>query len=314
MENKNMNFELFATQMQSDISAEFEVGTKMEPVTKPTGSYSGMIIMISDTLGMSVNMDEAYEVYQNKGYKASFRHVAEMVNNGFRMSNPVMSVATSQVMDYSWVKSHLRLQLVSFNGDMTDIPHKVIAEDMALIYRIELNAGTENGCSTVITNQLMAAYGITHEQLHKDALIAVQLHHPAVFEPLETRISALAAETNGNTIFPMPSSPLRIATSNDGCWGASVIVYPGFLERVRESLGGDFYILPSSIHEVLIIPMSDPMGNLSPAELDTLVREVNENELAPSDILSNHAYAYYKGQIIAASDYPVADVHAGRAM
>ena len=107
---------------------------------------------------------------------------------------------------------------------------------------------------------------------------------------------------------------MRIATSNDRCWGASVIVYPGFLERVRESLGGDFYILPSSIHEVLIIPMSDPMGNLSPAELDTLVREVNENELAPSDILSNHAYAYYKGQIIAASDYPVADVHAGRAM
>ena len=70
--------------------------------------------------------------------------------------------------------------------------------------------------------------------------------------------------------------------------GASVIVYSDALQQVAENLGSDLYILPSSIHEVLALPV----GNKDVDSLEEMVRCVNQTEVSPTEVLSDNVYKY----------------------
>ena len=68
-----------------------------------------------------------------------------------------------------------------------------------------------------------------------------------------------------------------------------MIAYPGFLQEAAEKLGGDYYILPSSVHEVLFLPQK---GGEDYRELEMTVREINDTQVAPQDRLSDKVYHY----------------------
>ena len=65
--------------------------------------------------------------------------------------------------------------------------------------------------------------------------------------------------------------------------------YSGLLSDIAAQLDSDFYIIPSSVHEVLLIPSEHIF---SKKELSTMIQEVNDTQLLPEEILSDHAYYY----------------------
>lgn len=79
---------------------------------------------------------------------------------------------------------------------------------------------------------------------------------------------------------PDEPSPIWVATVEGGQNGACIIQYPDFLDQAAETLGGDFYVLPSSIHEVLCIADD---GSMELSHLVEMVRTINETEVAPAD-------------------------------
>jgi len=83
--------------------------------------------------------------------------------------------------------------------------------------------------------------------------------------------------------------PLYVMTTQSAMYGAPVILNPNAREAAAKSLGGDYYVLPSSIHEVLLVPDN---GIVSADDLRGLVREVNATEVRPQDRLSDEVYRY----------------------
>ncbi|MBQ8799912.1 MAG: hypothetical protein IJZ55_10140 [Lachnospiraceae bacterium] len=71
--------------------------------------------------------------------------------------------------------------------------------------------------------------------------------------------------------------------------GATTILYPGILKRLGERFEGDFYVIPSSVHEVLVLKNTDG-EELS--RLNEIVREVNDTQVEPEEVLSHHVYFY----------------------
>ena len=72
-------------------------------------------------------------------------------------------------------------------------------------------------------------------------------------------------------------------------FGAACILYPHVLEMVGDVIGEDFYVLPSSVHEVIVVPESYSMEQ---GEMEAMVTEINETQVAAEEVLSNHAYFY----------------------
>ena len=72
-------------------------------------------------------------------------------------------------------------------------------------------------------------------------------------------------------------------------YGAAVILYEDRLEEIGEYLGENYYVLPSSVHEMIIIAESAAPGQ---EELSDLVTEINTTQVDAEEVLSNHAYYY----------------------
>ena len=80
-----------------------------------------------------------------------------------------------------------------------------------------------------------------------------------------------------------------VATTDDRSRGAAVIAYPGLLEEAVRIMGGSYYVLPSSIHEVLLLSAKTDFDYLG---LEELVRDVNSSFVAEKERLSDHVYYY----------------------
>ncbi len=90
-------------------------------------------------------------------------------------------------------------------------------------------------------------------------------------------------------IMPDLENPIYIATCQDGINGAAVVANEEYQELISQKVNGDYYILPSSIHEVLIIPKPTEM---TAKELQCMVNEVNSTQVQDDEVLSNHVYEY----------------------
>ena len=80
-----------------------------------------------------------------------------------------------------------------------------------------------------------------------------------------------------------------ILTNSRKTYGACSILYPGVLERMAERMGGDFYMIPSSVHEFLLMPREQERGD---EELKEMIAEVNRTEVSAEEVLSDHLYLY----------------------
>ena len=182
-------------------------------------------------------------------------------------------------------KEKLTLQLVpsAKNKDLlTDIPHRNI-EDMALAYRFDMGHNERTSFSILVTNKMLNAYGISAAQLHDDALEAASHRCPATLRNMNEVIRNMAGQTD--------PSPMWVASIENGQNGACVIQYPHFLDDAAETLGGSFYVLPSSIHEVLLLA-DDTSPSLS--ELENMVRTIEAAKPDTMTVLLVQPNAYPK--------------------
>ncbi|WP_432631257.1 DUF5688 family protein [Brotaphodocola sp.] len=92
-------------------------------------------------------------------------------------------------------------------------------------------------------------------------------------------------ETECETTTP----PIYILTNSSGLYGAGCMLYPTVLEDLSDRLNQDLLILPSSIHEVLVLPADTPIGL---RELQVMITTINQTEVLPEDRLSNQIYFY----------------------
>ena len=163
------------------------------------------------------------------------------------------------------------------------------------VYIMEVGHG-EYGA--VITDALMKDYEISKDELFDKAIENTAGFFPAVLQDLAE--SACGRPEDCSNLLELPAArapagagPGFVLTNSRYFWGAGALFYPGVMERIRELLGGDFYVLPSSVHELIILAVEDQ----DPQQLAYLVRAANRDVVADSDILSDDLYICRSGKI-----------------
>ena len=82
---------------------------------------------------------------------------------------------------------------------------------------------------------------------------------------------------------------MYVLTNEKRINGAGTMFYDGLLKKFADKIEKDLIIIPSSVHEVILIPKDN---EISDEEINEMIGEVNENELETVEILSNHMYLY----------------------
>ena len=165
-------------------------------------------------------------------------------------------------------------------------------EDLAKVYRVFMM--DDDGCKSVkITNEILDVWEISESELDTIADRNMPNLFPPVVESVEHMMNYMldieSIESKEGEGFSL-GRDMYVLSNRQLSGGASVIFYPGLLESIRESANEDFYILPSSTEEVIIVSK-----NLHSAKwLGELVRAGNRDVTAQNEVLSDCIYEYTK--------------------
>ena len=252
---------------------------RLDEVQKMNESYTGLTVRLDDSISAPVvNMDMFYQQYQDDRPLADvMRDMAEVVQ-----MEPPASIDIDALKDYANVKDKLFVRLNSVEGNekvMEESPHQMAA-DMMMTYHIFIPDREGDGfMSARISNDMMKDYGISVEQLHQDAIASTGL----LFKPkIQSMMEAL-------TGVPEEDPKMMIVTNEQGSLGASALFCEGVMDKAAEYMKGNYFVLPSSIHEMLVVPDN---GDFDREDLETMVKEANRTVVDPSDRLSDAVYHY----------------------
>lgn len=233
----------------------------------------------------------AEQVEAGRSISSVLRQIAE-IQTAYKDQVPMEG---SELENYETVRPMLSVQMCDPETNreyLKNKPHIPFGE-LAAYYRVQVAVDDKGTASVAVTEKLMESWGITKEQLHKDAVQAESSRDPVCFYDMEDLLFGDSGHPDNLLQRTEPLNigftPMYVLTNQSKTNGAGVLVQDGVLEKVGGMIGSDFYVLPSSIHEVLIVPDN---GNMRLAELEDMVREVNATQVAPEDLLSDKVQYY----------------------
>lgn len=186
---------------------------------------------------------------------------------------------------YSRLMGQLRIALVPTKAHRELLKTAVYkeVEDLSVIVHAFVPQSDGITKNLVVTANALDAMEIDREQFMKDAIAASERNYPAGMAKLS---SFLGVEEGTAT-------DLYVASMPDMANGAGVILYPYFMEKAAQELGGDFYVIPSSVHEVLLLKDD---GAIALEDMKEIVRSVNRSEVSHEDFLSDNVYHFDASQ------------------
>lgn len=306
-----MTFEQFTERIKNEIgdylSEESISDICMEKVNKNNGvEYTGMII-ISPYINISptIYLDNYYQDYLNG---RPLQNILSDIADTYKENKPLTSFDISSVTDFEKAKENIFCTLVNYDANkelLKDVPFTKV-EDLARLYRINVvfNNITEDDLGTILLrNNIFENYGISVEELDAIAIENTKRMFPPEFMSMQDLLVNHMAEELMNAfdvemdeavelaknrfrnVFDMQ---MHVLTNNKNMYGAVHILDPDVMDMVAEKLGEKYYVLPSSLHEVIVLPYDGEADGY--IELEQIVHEVNENALLVDEYLSDKVY------------------------
>lgn len=290
-----MDFEKFKESLIEDVQQALykkgiEANVSTNEVSKLNETYEALTVTPEGSnVGVNVNMENFFEAYENGvGYDAVVDRAIRVIENALDQQ-PAIDV--SSLTDYSQMKDKLIMEVVSKEANeemLANIPH-VEMEDMAVVYRFVLDSNEDGRATILATNQLIETMGVTPEQLHMDAMENAPELKPAIIMGMTEMLADMGMPMEMMGMEAPTQEFMYVATVEDKINGAGVLAYQNFMEQAAERIGGDFFILPSSRHEILLVPDN---GEADLQQLKDMVREVNATQVAPEEKLTDSVYHY----------------------
>lgn len=297
-ERNEMDYETFKQEFAEDIKEKLsqkgygEVETNFHNIEKTNQNYEAIsVVPAGGNIGVNYNIENAFASYEHSGdYEGVLASATGAIASGLDQV-PVVNV--NALMNYEIMKEKLSVEVISAEVNeelLAKVPHDRI-EDLAVVYRFIMESNEDGRASILVNNDLIERMGVTHEQLRADALENSPEIRPAVIQGMNEVMKEMMGP-EAYEMFGIPDDTeemMFIATVPDKNSGAGVLAYQDFMDQAAEKIGGDFFILPSSIHEILLVPDD---GQKGADELKAMVMDVNATQVSPEERLSDNVYHY----------------------
>ncbi len=171
-----------------------------------------------------------------------------------------------------------------------DAVSRPVDGDLRFAYKIDVSdiiSDSDGSASVRVTKQLLQVSGITEDEI----IAAADANTEAKMKPEIKTLVEILTEMMGPGMLPADDgefdvAKLLVVTSESKCNGAVCITFPSVIKELRERIGDNIMIIPSSIHECIILDPQDQMACM----FNAMVRDVNASAVAPQERLSDHVY------------------------
>ncbi|MBE5867553.1 MAG: hypothetical protein E7293_01130 [Lachnospiraceae bacterium] len=204
--------------------------------------------------------------------------------------------------DYEKVKSHIFCKLINYEKNkelLQELPWRKFFDLAIVCYYVYTNDLIGNG-SITIRREHLELWGIKEEELLEEALNNTRHSLPYCWYDMKDMIKEMWESEKGQLsleearllqdIFRhrRDAEPMYVLTNFAKMYGAINMVYEDVLEEMGNMIGCNYVVLPSSIHEIILVPGDTPNAE----KLRFMVNDVNSTQVSPQEVLSDHVYFY----------------------
>lgn len=281
-----MNLKAFEELVKENVS--IKLGSRYEvtinKITKNNDTIlSGLTIRQGDlNISPTIYLNEYYEGYENGQYTLSsiVNHIIET----YKKNKTDKSVDMKFFLDFDSVRPFIVHRIINTerNKDfLKDVPH-VEFLDLSIVFMVIINGyvNYNNGLASItVTNSHCKIWEVGIDELVFTARQNTPRLMPATLKTMDEIL--MKAKAYG--------SNMMVVSNNYGLYGASAMLDKNYLRDLSDAFGDNYYILPSSIHELIVLV--DDFGMHS-EELKEMVRTINATMVDPEEVLSDSVYYF----------------------
>lgn len=296
------------TNFQEMIKAEIQniypnAVIKIDEVPKWNGDiFTGLTICEKVNVSPTVYLESFFSDFLN-GFG-----IDEIVTNicriyeSHRLSD---DIDLSFLMDFEQVKPYLRMRIINTEKNrelLQTIPH-IPFLDLSIVFYIDIDSDEMKQSSITVTNNLLEIWEENSENIKNIAFNNIKNCDYYSFDDITGVIRGLIEKTSDKNdwmddISELESllehenvnfQPMYVITNQSKLFGAVAIYDLELLSKIGHTFKKDYYILPSSTHEILLLPKST---NTDPGELRKTVQDINRDVVDPQEFLSDNIYFY----------------------
>jgi hypothetical protein len=217
-----------------------------------------------------------------------FERLTMRVAEDYRYTMEHFTPDVRQMFQKDQIETRLVLNLVNYKENAEKFLNSpyFLLEDLAVQICWLVNCGKYDG-TVLLTNDIVEEWDIPMEELRLLALQNTARLFQPVIRPLDEVMQEMMTQCRWQT--PVPPSPFYMLTNHRHSYGATVLLYDNMMEKLSELVKGSYYIIPCSVHELLILP---ECFCEEPEILLDMVKDVNDNFIDTAEILSYSIYYY----------------------
>lgn len=261
-----------------DIQTYQKTNQMLDGMTIPTGERCSAILYLNPM----------YEEYRNgKSLDELLEGAADLIVSAEQ------EMDVSQVVSPEYIRENIFMSLINRSNNqelLSTVPYQEY-QDLAVIYRFRYSQEAVIA-SGIITKAVQKQLKLEDEELHALALENTRkLYPPKVLSMNEVAREIMGAEAVGLKEEAEVDS-MYVITNSEKYYGAASMIYDDVLQELAKTMGGDLYLLPSSLHEMIAVP-----SRFADADaLSWMVQDINRSAVGLEEQLSNNVYHYDKEQ------------------
>ena len=221
----------------------------------------------------------------------SFSAVLKRLLDTYYQYRPTENIDVSFFEDFSQVSKHIVFRLIHYERNrklLASIPH-IPYLDLAIVFCCLLSAEPAGNASILIHNDQLELWKVKRRELFLLARENTPSLMTSCCDPMSSLLTGIipfSHSADDNLCTPIP---MYVLTNRQRFYGSSCLLYDNLLADLARQMDTDFYVIPSSIHEVILVPAAKGMKR---EDFNEMIREVNTTQLSPDEILSDHVYYY----------------------
>ena len=237
-------------------------------------------------------LENAFEQYKDGD---DLSEIMADIRTSYEVHKEPKGIDVDFMSDFKQVAERLSIKVINYemNRDFLEgTPHFKYG-DLAAIFQVQMNMEAYGTMTATVKNEQLNMWGVTPATLLAEATKNMEEKQP----PHITSMFEVLKELMGMDMdmdFPdLPGAkPEMYVMSNESKMnGAAGIIFTDKLQEFAEEHGSDVFIIPSSVHELILVPA---VGEMSARDIKEMVRDVNDTQLDVQDRLSYNVYLYSK--------------------
>lgn len=289
-----MNMNEFGLKVQKAIESKLGEGyqVRLQEVAKNNGVIlHGLLIMEENrNISPTIYLNSFWEYYE-KGIP--FALIVERILQIYEEDTPGDNIDMSFFKEFEKVKDQICFRLISAEKNaelLQKIPH-IDYLDMAVCFYYAYRGDVLGNGSILIHNTHVEMWNTTVEELFELA----KCNTPRIFPWEKTSMEDVVKEIAGEALTGeeyqdfWDEIPMYVVSNKEHVHGAAVLLYQDVLKRLADEAMRNLYVIPSSIHEIIVLQDN---GKEDVLRLKAIIEEVNCTQVEPEEVLSDNLYFY----------------------